>query len=275
MSAPQSRTLAARILRGVRSPRATLKRRLARLCEKYLNYYNGYSYNFRKNGERDLLRKVSKLDPRVVFDVGSNVGDWALISRRVFPGAEIHCFELSSRTFETLAQRLQDAHFVLNNVGLADSPGEIDYKDYGANSGLNTILLGSTYHDKVIPPRLRKGRLSTGSAYCREKEIEEIDFLKIDVEGADHLVIRGFSEMLDRQAIRIIQFEYGYVHGDAKFLMRDFFDLFEGYGYVVGRVRRGPIRFAEWTYRDNDFKSGPNYVAVRKADEQLLALLST
>ena len=33
--------------------------------------------------------------------------------------------------------------------------------------------------------------------------------LKIDTEGAEHLVLKGFSDLLSKQSIRLIQFEYG------------------------------------------------------------------
>lgn len=105
------------------------------------------------------------------------------------------------------------------------------------------------------------------------KKIESIDILKIDVEGADHLVLKGFSKILEKNNIRLIQFEYGYTHGDAKFLMRDFYELFEGYGYIVGRLTKKGVKFEDWHYKMNDFKSGPNYVAIRKDDSQLKSLL--
>ena len=87
-------------------------------------------------------------------------------------------------------------------------------------------------------------------------------------------VLRGFSNLLEHKAVRIIQFEYGYTNGDSKFLMRDFYQFFKDYGYTLARVQKGPLSFREWAYSDNDFKSGPNYVAIRADDTQVLQLLS-
>jgi hypothetical protein len=112
-----------------------------------------------------------------------------------------------------------------------------------------------------------------GDAYCDENGIDFIDFLKIDVEGAEHLVLAGFDKMLMRKSVRLIQFEYGYTNGDTKFLMRDFYEYFEKLGYIIGRVRKGPIFFDKWTYKHNDFKSGPNYVAIRADDLELKDIL--
>lgn len=246
----------------------------AKICQRYLDRYNGYSYDFFKNGESDLLIKLVSLNPKIVFDVGANVGDWSAIAHQLFPAATIHCFELSEKTFNTLRGNIDRIPFVLNNVGLSDTVGFTEYKDYGENSGVNTILHGATYHDKAIQPQFINAYLSTGDEYCRSKNISVIDFLKIDVEGAEHLVLQGCSELLGRKAIRAIQFEYGYTNGDSKFLMRDFHRFFNDHGYIVARINKGPILFKEWKYKDNDFTSGLNYVAVRKNDSEIVELLS-
>jgi len=79
--------------------------------------------------------------------------------------------------------------------------------------------------------------------------------------------------MLEANSIRIIQFEYGYTNGDAKFLMRDFFEFFEKFGYILAPLRPRQMSFEVWRYEFNDFKSGPNWVAIRKTDSQLNQLL--
>lgn len=253
---------------------ANPKRAVASLCQRYLDAYNGYSYDFFKNGESDLLRRSRVLNPSCVFDVGANVGDWTKIALEELPGSVIHGFELSPSTFKTLTSNVQSSRVKLNNFGLSSEEGLVEYKDYGENSTVNTILMSSTFHDARIRPQLRTGTLRTGDSYCREANVDHIDFLKIDTEGSDHLVLMGFAGMLENKAIRLIQFEYGYANGDAKFLMRDFFEFFARYGYIVGRVRKGPIEFRDWTYPDNDFRSGPNYLAIAREDVTLKKLLS-
>ena len=164
--------------------------------------------------------------------------------------------------------------FILNNVGLSDKSGIIKYKDYGKNSGVNTLLTSADFSDGYLNYELLEGIIDTGNSYCQKNGIKNIDFLKIDVEGAEHLVLYGFSELLDRQDIRIIQFEYGYTNGDAHFLMKDFYNFFEKLGYKVGKIRRAGIDFSPFTYRNNDFNSGPNYIAVKENDNEIISLLS-
>ena len=72
-------------------------------------------------------------------------------------------------------------------------------------------------------------------------------------------MINGFLDILDREAVRLIQFEYGYANGDAKFLMKDFFNFFRKKNYLVAKLRK-KIKFKEWDYSFNDFKSGSKFL---------------
>lgn len=263
------RSLGERLRRAWDDPRAVG----VKLLQGAIDGLRGYSYDFDKNGERRLLEALAALPVRTVFDVGANVGDWSLAVSSALPAADIHCFELSPRTWKTLSARLQGPRFHVNNCGMGRESGDISFKDYGENSTVNTILPNATYHDARLASVTSTARIVSGDDYCREHGIVSIDLLKIDVEGADHLVLQGFAPQLGAQAIRVVQFEYGYTHGDAKFLMRDFHELFAGHGYIVGRLTRRGVAFGPWNYKMNDFRSGPNYVAVRRDDTETIRLL--
>lgn len=242
-----------------------------RLAKKYVSVYEDFSYEPNCNGELFLLNALKDFRFDVVFDVGANVGAWTSRASEAFPGAEIHAFELSKKTFDSLTARCGQSEFItLNNLGLSDQNGEVQYIDYGANSGLNTLVLGAKFHDAENQPELTRALVCRGDEYCKEHGVGTIDFLKIDVEGAEKLVLGGFHQMLALGEIKVIQFEYGYTHGDSRFLMRDFFDLFEGYGYVIGPLKRSGVIFSKFRYRFNDFNSGPNYVAVHKSHRHII-----
>ena len=50
-------------------------------------------------------------------------------------------------------------------------------------------------------------------------------FIKIDVEGFEFEVLKGFGNMLSEKAIKIIQFEYGYANADAGHTLKDIFNF--------------------------------------------------
>lgn len=220
------------------------------------------------------MQRIAILRPEVVFDVGANVGSWSRDALKLFPNAFVYAFELSPNTHATLELNLRGSGVKTYNFGLSDVEEGLKFKDYGNNSGGNSIVLRASFHDDYLPFDYSVGQVRVGEDFCRQEGLGFIDLLKIDVEGAEHRVLRGFSKMLENRMVRIIQFEYGYNNGDAHFLMRDFHDYFGEFDYVIARVQKGGVQFRPWVYSDNDFKSGPNYVAVHKDDKEALEILS-
>ncbi|MEA1972954.1 MAG: FkbM family methyltransferase [Candidatus Cloacimonadota bacterium] len=255
-----------RFLRLIGNPMLTMYK-VARL---YIEKYEGFSYDFDKNGESVLIDKLKQFDFKTVFDVGANIGNYTIMLNKNFKQAKVHSFEISDDTFLNLKKVCSDNNIILNNFGLSDNVGEITYKDYGENSGVNTILENLDFHDHKTPFTMKKGILSTGEIYCKENNIVEIDFLKIDVEDAENLVLQGFNDLLASGKIKVIQFEYGYANGDSKYLMKDFYKFFKDRGYVIGPLKPTGVLFMDFSYRLNDFNSGPNFVAVHNSQKDII-----
>jgi hypothetical protein len=110
-----------------------------------------------------------------------------------------------------------------------------------------------------------------GDEFLMREGVGEVDFLKLDVEGAEHLVLKGLADHLRQRSIRLIQFEYGRVNILTHFLLRDFYQLLAGYGYVTGKIYPNYVDFREYSLSDEDFM-GPNYLACRAGDEAVARL---
>jgi FkbM family methyltransferase len=232
----------------------------------FLEYYNDFGYDFSTNGESRVLAAMAQHSIKTVFDVGANIGDWSRLAASSFAGATVHAFELSSNTRTKLKQNLPGPNFVICDAALGAAQGELEYKDYGdQHSTVNTIV-DTTFHDKNIPFTRRTARIVTGDSYMERNGISTVDYLKIDVEGAEYHVLEGFKEALSYHRIRVIQFEYGYANGDAKHLMKDFYELLSRFDYQLGKIWTAGVRFSPFQYQMNNFDSGPNYLAVAKRE---------
>jgi hypothetical protein len=69
-----------------------------------------------------------------------------------------------------------------------------------------------------------------------------------------------------------VQFEYSRINIYTKFLLRDFYQLFEGYGYVVGKLFPDHVDVRPYAMNDEDFM-GPNYIACPRNDPALAKLV--
>ncbi len=239
----------------------------------YLRYYDDISYEFDLNGERHVLQSLAPFNIKTVFDVGANVGDWSKAAASLLPAAKIYAFELSESTRKILNANLSASQFVIPEFALGAEEGQIEYKDYGEGSTINT-LVPTTFHDRGGRTFVkRSARLVTGDSYLDGLATRSIDLLKIDVEGAELHVLKGFEQALKTHRIRVIQFEYGYANGDAGHLMKMFYELLGGAGYEIGRIWTAGVKFAPFSYSMNDFSSGPNYLAVLRTENAILNAL--
>jgi FkbM family methyltransferase len=238
---------------------------LAKACRQYLQWYNNPGFKFHRNGEQWLLERFRHEPIRTVFDVGANAGEWAKLAAAILPDATIYAFEIVPPTFEKLRAATQGYPAIrCFDVGLGDHNGVLPIRYNPASSG------HATYTDYPWPGHMTSiaGRVVTGDSFLDEHSLGGVDVLKIDVEGAEHLVLHGLERAFAEHRIRLSYFEYGRYNVMTKFLLKDFCEFFGRHGYVVGKLFTDFVDFRAYHPDDEDF-TGPHYVACR-AEEPLL-----
>ena len=99
---------------------------LSKICRFYLFYYGIPEGNFEQNGEANLVRSCARtVQQSVVFDVGSNHGEWALTVAKHMPDAQIHTFEVAPQTYK-LGEKVLRGHrnITTNPFGLGTEAGK-------------------------------------------------------------------------------------------------------------------------------------------------------
>ena len=99
-----------------------------------------------------------------------------------------------------------------------------------------------------------------GKDYVISKNIEKIDFLKIDTEGYELNVLQGFEECLEN--IKIIQFEYGGTFLDNNIKLIDVKNYLEQKGFhkFSYLTNAGPVLITDY----NDHYQYCNIVCIHK-----------
>jgi len=170
---------------------------------------------------------------RTVLDVGANVGSWSLMAADLLPQATIYALEVVPDTAATLRDNAAGHDRIkCFNLGLAEHTGTLalNYHPSASTHTTFTDYPHSWTGKRIECPVMR------GDDFLAQEGIDDVDFLKLDVEGAEHLVLQGLENHLRRERVRFVQFEYGRVNILTHFLLRDFYQLFESYGYVVGKI---------------------------------------
>jgi len=146
-----------------------------------------YALGWRFDPELPFL--ASKLpDGAVVFDIGANVGAWSLIlSHAVGPRGRIFAYEPTQATYDTLSRNVElnsATNIFPFRYALSDSNSQLrlyHHVDCSRNS-LGPFDDTAGYED--APSR----RLDDVAAKLM---LDRLDFIKVDVEGAEPLVLNG------------------------------------------------------------------------------------
>jgi len=229
---------------------------------------NGFGYDLHLDGEEELIRQcLSRTkDHFTFFDVGANRGDWSnFVLENVQTPWTGHLFEISGTMYQRLSDRFCDNALVINGFGLSDHAMTREFRRFVGAEGVNTLLTEADYWANYLPSVIEETRVMTGDMYCAGadgKPIEHINLLKIDTEGWEMNVLRGFEQMFSEHRIDVAQFEYGYLNGENHTVARDFWQFLEPMGYTVGRLHKNGIDLSGFRYPYNNFTSGPNFVAL-------------
>jgi FkbM family methyltransferase len=221
------------------------------------------------NGEYALLDSLTRMwraegTAPLIFDVGANVGVWAARALSGLPaGSRVYAFEPTPGAFRVLST---NASIQALNFALGEAEAKAPF--YGSDD-LPTAETNSLHKRRAeVHFGLRQsvvGQVSIkrGDEFAFSLGIDRIHFLKIDTEGHELAVLKGFSQMLQARQIDYVQFEYGSTWADSHAVLGDAFDLLTPLGYLLAKIHPNGVQFfPEYDQRQDTFAYS-NYVAVR------------
>ncbi len=207
----------------------------------------------------------------VFFDLGAHVGQFTLLaSGLVGPNGAVHSFEPDPLTFEWLSENVKRNNLTnvsVNRLAISDRSGDRElFLGRANNIGTGSFAPPSSALGTVV-----KVPTISIDEYCAVMGMARIDFMKIDVEGAEIEVLKGCSRFLcdDSRPTIHIEFNLGRQELFGRSL-RELADLLEGYGYTLLRLtKEGPREFWLSSKEPTIF----NVLAMSRADA--LALLGS
>lgn len=181
-----------------------------------------YLSNKIRNGgyEYDSLEIIGKyLQPNMTcMIVGANIGMYSVfVSQKIGKGI-VYSFEPNFEIYKVLAKNsVLYKNIKPFNFGLYNKKDVVNYRDLSFNVNVGDDIL---------------------------QNVEKVDFIKVDVDGAEVGVIQGLQELIKRSPKLLLVCEFSKVHYELSgFTMDQFFDLVESLGFQYGRIYKGNIDF--------------------------------
>jgi len=138
----------------------------------------------------------------VCLDIGANIGYYTLLLSKLARNGKIYSFEPNSTNFQLLNLNVYINDFqnvITNQIALSN---ENNYQNFKITKDSAFASFKNTERSEVIDEvKVKTKKLDD---YIQEKEIKKIDFIKIDVEGAEKLVLDGAQNILQALKPKII-----------------------------------------------------------------------
>ena len=167
------------------SPRCFIKRLLHPDLVSF-----GLLANLQALGKRGVFKEVD-----AIVDVGANIGQFAFMAHTVLPHLPIFSFEPDTACFARLQQTFA-AHHIKGKcfpLAISDQAGQVQLNVYGSTAN-NSMLHRQNEHLVAV----NNVTCATLDGLRAELSLLNAPFLKVDVQGAELLVLKGAIEFLDR-----------------------------------------------------------------------------
>ena len=183
------------------------------------------------------------INPKVLIDAGAHFGETNAMTRLVFPHCRVISFEANPNCESNLKQNASEYHIcLLGNENKQDVEFYIN-PDNITSTGCSIYREDSSFFQNPTKIHLDMYKLDT----IIPKELQ-VDFLKMDVQGAEMDILAGAERLL--QNIQHIYLEASFVKcNDGAPLFDDLNDYLRSKGYVISDI-------CELTHLDNKLIQG-------------------
>ena len=206
--------------------------------------YNTFATLFEELYVADVYYFSASSARPLIVDCGSNIGLSVLYFKRLYPDGRVIAFEPDPATFRMLELNVQSNNLpgvTLVNKALYDSVGSVPFYISPDQPGL---LVQSTRKENLVSSQLTSVETEMLSTYLTEP----VDFLKMDIEGAEEQVLKDLKETGKLDLVREIVLEYHHHLTPREDKLGVFLKMLEqtNFGYQLKAAVVPPFRRGEF-----------------------------
>ena len=151
----------------------------------------------------------------IFWDVGANIGLYSIYAALKHSDIEIISFEPSTSNLRVLSRNISinklEEKIKINQLPLTKDQNQylmFEESEFIEGWAINTFGAGIDFEGKPMQPKNRYKIFGTNINHLIENNILSIpNYIKIDVDGIEHLILEGASDHLDNSEIRSMSIE--------------------------------------------------------------------
>ncbi|MDW7690496.1 FkbM family methyltransferase [Flammeovirgaceae bacterium SG7u.111] len=192
----------------------------------------GIYFNAFEKKELQLIKKIIP-ENAVCLDVGANIGFYTLNISKFRPKSTIHTFEPDPAVYAKLQRNCQinsvDNRVIHHPIALSDQISQQQfYRSDEAHYGCGSLSFQPQYSAETI-----EIETCTLDHFLDEHAIDQVDFIKIDIEGHELQMLKGAKKTLENKKVKYILVEFNgeklKANGDT---LESFLSFFESVQYA-------------------------------------------
>ena len=177
-----------------------------------LNYIRPYEvlHTYKDIFENEIYKFSASSDRPLIIDCGSNIGISVLYYKTLYPGSTVIAYEPDKKNFQLLSKNISDNNLqqvTLHEAAVWVENGEISFASNAAEG--SSITLTNEGSNVVIVPSIRLADVLN--------TYDKIDFLKLDIEGAEDTVVADCGSLLSRIENLFLEY-HGTIHETEKLI---------------------------------------------------------
>ena len=173
----------------------------------------------------------------VIVDGGSHNGSSVDAFRALLPNSELHCFEPDQTFASALLERFSRDRFVhIVDAALGDESGTRLF-NINVSRSTNSLLTSA----EVLEPNLQElcrtvsqveVAMITIDEYCSQQQLNQIDIVKLDLQGYDYRALVGARKTLRSTRVVLVEVFFTEIYQGGH-LFPDILRLMARYGFKL------------------------------------------
>lgn len=161
---------------------------------------------------------IKNSEVKTVLDIGANIGNFTILSHKLFPKAKIFSFEPIPFTFSILEKNIgKQKNIKIFNKAVGEKTGSQLMSFDEDSSGLSRFSNKGT-----------EVKVTSLDDFIKEEKISTIDLLKIDTETFESYVLKGATKSLAKTKFICIEIT---LESNPNYTISSLFSLLKGEGY--------------------------------------------
>ncbi len=207
---------------------------------------------------------MKKKNDLIFWDIGANVGLYSIYNALKNPNSITISFEPSSSNLRILTRNISinnlEKKIKIIPIPLSNKENtfqEMNEANFVEGGALNTFGEKFDFEGKVFDQNMKYSLLGTTMNYFIDNSILDIpDYIKIDVDGIEHFILKGGDKFLSNKKVKSISIE---INENFKEQYESILKLMDKYKFKFLHKRNNDDLFSE----KSKFNKVYNYIFIK------------